>query len=441
MSYKDGLHSNCKPCVIKKTQELKQRWKEEREHLDPPTEKLCTQCYRIFPIAFFCGNIRTKDGFDNICKGCLKKKRNNYSARWKKDRETSSPKTEKTCPGCKQTLPTSAFYAYDALKDGWNNYCIDCSQRLRREYTGKWEKQRAVHTKTPATKKCNLCHRTMPIEKFYSNRLYKDGFTGTCIICEERRSQEYMQQWTEESTTIPKEKQCQGCNKTLPLDQFRRNKRKKDGHDYLCKDCTKLAQEKYSLRWSKERESKNKDDFNLFPTFEKTCCVCHETKPLAMFYERKNAKDGHNASCKKCDLERTKVYIEKQKARPKIIPKNKVCSACKQLLPASKFNKSKHRKDGLDIHCKDCHNKKHKEYQAKPEVKNRMKEWKKNYNKKPEVREKQQKRARKYSKRPYVKAKMVAYNKKHRALPEVKLQRQQNAKEYYKRKKMKTVDG
>ena len=160
-----------------------------------------------------------------------------------------------------------------------------------------------------------------------------------------------------------------------------------------------------------------------------------------MFYERKNAKDGHNASCKKCDLKRMKGYIEKQKARHKIIPKNKVCSACKQLLPASKFNNSRHRKDGLDIYCKDCHNKKHKEHLSKPEVKKRMKEWNRAYHKKPEVREKERKRARKYSMRPDVKAKRIAYNKKHRALPEVKLQRQQYAKEYYKRKKMEVVDG
>ena len=437
MNYKDGLHSHCKSCVIKKSQELKNRWKKERKQAKPPKEKLCTRCYRVFPIAHFCSNVSSKDGFDNICKDCLNKQQGDYATRWIQERKNKPHKNKKKCPGCNRTLPVSEFYSHEALKDGLNNYCMECSKRMRREYMDKWEQKRELTTKVPIAKECNICHRILPLKKFYPNRVYKDGYSGTCIACEKRRSREYMQQWEQEGVAIPKEKQCQACKQIFPEDHFVRNKRKKDGLAYLCKKCSKLLREEYNLQWSKERESKIKDEFTLFPTFEKTCSLCHQIKPLTMFYTRKNSKDGHSSSCKECDRKLARNYLEKQVKQPKVIPKNKVCSACKRLLPASEFHKSNQRKDGLFIYCKDCQNKKHKEYCNRPEVKEKLKEWKRAYHKKPEVRAKDRKRAREYYKQPDVKAKAAVYRKKHRAKPEVKRQRQQYAKEYYKRKKMK----
>ena len=369
MSYKDGLHSHCKPCVIKKSQELKQRWEKRRKNAKSPKEKLCTRCYRTFPIKHFCSSISTKDGFGNICKDCLKKQRNGYATRWIEARKKVLPKEKKKCPGCNRTLPVTDFYSHETLKDGLNIYCIECSKRMRIVYVDKWEQQRESATKTPSTKECNICHRILSLHKFYQNRLYKDGYSGTCIACEKLRSRDYIQQWEKEGATIPEEKQCQSCKQILSADHFRRNKRKKDGLDYLCKECSRLLLEQYSLRWSKERDSQKQIDFTLFPIFEKTCSICHETKPLTMFYPRKNSKDGCNASCKECNRKNQRLYIEKQKKLPKIIPENKFCTACKRLLPASKFSKSGQRKDGLYIYCRKCQNKKHKEYLSRSLIK------------------------------------------------------------------------
>jgi len=439
LNYKDGLHSHCKSCVIKKSQELKKRWKKGRKKTKPPKEKLCTRCYRIFPIAHFCSNVRAKDGFDNICKDCLKNQRNEYATRWIQEREIKPPKKKKKCPGCNRTLPVSEFYTHEALKDGLNNYCIECSKRMRKEYSDKWEQQR-VSTKVPVKKECNICHRILPLNKFYSNRLYKEGYSGTCIACEKRRSKEYIQQWEKEGVPIPREKQCQSCKQILSVDHFVRNRRKKDGLSYVCKKCLKLLREQYNLRWSKDRESKIKDDFTLFPTFEKTCSICHETKPLTMFYTHKNSKDGYSSSCKDCNLKKMKIYQMKIKKQHKTIPKEKLCHKCRQLLPSSEFQKSNIRNDGLDLCCKKCKNQMRKEYLQRAEVRKRMKEWQREYHKKLEVRAKDRKRAREYYQRPYVKAKAAVYRKKHRAKPEVKRQRQQYDREYYKRKKVNNVN-
>lgn len=435
INYKDGFHSHCKSCVIKKTEELKQRWKKERKNIPPPKEKLCTQCYHVFPISHFCSNIRSKDGFDHTCKDCLKSRRTTYSNRWMKERKVKPPKQEKTCPGCQKTLPISEFYAHKKLKDGLNNYCRKCTKRMRQEYMDTWEKQRKTTKKTPETKECILCHRHLPLKKFYKNRIYKDGYSSSCIKCEKQRSREYIEQWQKEGTHGIEEKQCQACKRILPADQFVKNKRKKDGLAYLCRECSRQLREEYSFRWSEERKQKVKDEFSLYPSFEKTCSVCHQTKPLSMFYTRKHTKDGHSSSCKECDRKRERKYHERLVKQPKIVPENKLCTSCNRLLPASEFNKCNQRKDGLFIYCKDCQNKKYKDYRNRPEVKKKLKEWTKNYLKKPEVREKTRKRARKYYNQPHVKAKAATYRKKHRAKPEVKRQRQEYSKKYYKRKK------
>lgn len=437
--YKEGLHSNCKSCVIKKSQELKKRWKKERKQTKLPEEKLCTQCYHIFPIAHFCNNKGTKDGFDNICKVCQRKQRNKYATRWIQERKIKTPKKKKRCPGCNRTLPVSEFYLHKAIKDGLSNYCIECSKRIRKKYSEKWEQKKELTKKGPKTKECSICHRILALDKFYQNRLYKDGYSGTCIACEKRRSKEYIRQWEKEET-IPNEKQCHICKQILPADHFVRNKRKKDGLNYTCKKCSKQIQEKYNLRWSKERKSKTKDEFTLFPTFEKTCIVCHEAKPLSMFYTRKNSKDGYNSSCKGCSLKKMKKYQIRIKKQHKKVPKEKRCNKCKQLLPSSEFQKSSFRNDGLDLYCKKCKNQMRKEYLQRPEVEKKIKEYRRQYYKKPEVRINARKQTREYYQRPYVKAKAAEYRKKHRAKLEVKRQRQQYNREYYKRKKSSKVN-
>jgi len=435
LSYKDGLHSHCKSCVIKKRNELIKRWKDERKQVEPPKEKLCTRCYRIFPVAHLYSNVSSKDGFDNICKDCMKKQRNEYTKRWIREREIIPPKKKKKCPGCNRILPMSEFYSAEAVKDGLNSYCIKCNRRMRKEYSDTWEKQRKSTTKHQVTKKCNICCQILPLNKFYTNRLNKDGYSGTCIACEKQRSIKYFQQWEKDNESIQKEKQCQSCKQFLPTDYFVRNKRKKDGLSYICKNCSKSLREQYSLRWSKERKSVTIDEFTLFPAFEKTCIICHKTKPLTMFYTRKNSKDGYNSSCKNCNLEKMKKYQIMIKKQHKNIPKEKYCHKCKQILPSSEFQKSNIRKDGFDLYCKKCKNQMRKEYLQRPEVHKKMKEWIHEYHKKPNIREKDRQRAREYYKRPDVKAKAAIYRKKHRALPEIQHQRRQYNKEYYKRKK------
>lgn len=42
----------------------------------------------------------------------------------------------------------------------------------------------------------------------------------------------------------------------------------------------------------------------------KTCSKCGQTKPTALFYERKNGKEGLRPSCKHCCNETHRVYVQ-----------------------------------------------------------------------------------------------------------------------------------
>jgi hypothetical protein len=435
LSYKDGLHSHCRICQAKKSKEMKKRWKKERKKKKPPERKLCTSCYRIYPISYFCSNVAHKDGYDNVCKDCLIKRNEKYTERWIEERKVTTPKENKRCPRCKKKLPISKFWSYKKRKDGFDNYCIGCHKQMNQENAIKWEKQRDKDHIILQKKECNICHVTKPIVKFYPNKRYKDGYSGTCIACEERRVREYIEEWRKEGNVLPKEKQCYGCKRILPANHFVFNKRKKDGLSSKCRDCEREKREEYTIRWEKEREHKESQDFTLFPKFEKKCTQCSETKPLKLFSPSKNSKDGHTSYCKDCGQKRQREYNERIKASKKVIPKTKYCTSCNQTLPSSKFNKCNQRKDGLNIYCRNCSNKKQREYMSKPDVKKRRKEYERKYQKKPEVAEKRRAYARKRYTKPEVKAKAAAYRKKHRADPEVRKRRNEQAKEYYQRKK------
>jgi hypothetical protein len=414
---------------------MKERWKKERKKIKPPEEKLCTTCYRTYPISNFCKNVGHKDGYDNFCKDCLIKRNEKYVKRWIEERKVKPPEKKKRCPRCKKKLLISKFWSFEKHKDGLDYYCIDCHKQINQEIVIKWKKQRDRKSSVSQKKECNICHRIKPINKFYPNKRYKDGYSGTCIACEEIRVRQYIEKWKKEGNVFPKEKECNRCKRVLSLDHFVLNKRKKVGLSSICKDCDRIRREDYAIRWEKERKQKKSEGFSLFPKFEKKCTQCGETKPLELFSPSKNSKDGRNSYCKDCGQKRQKEYHERIKASKKVKPETKYCSSCKRNLPSSEFNKCNQRKDGLNLYCRDCSNRKYREYKAKPEVKNRIREWEREYNKKPEVAEKRRAYARKRYSKSEVKAKVQAYRKKYRADPEVRKRRNEQAREYYQRKK------
>lgn len=105
----------------------------------PPTSKRCTSCGETKPLSEFYASKSNKDGKTSDCKLCypekVRRRRQANAAR------TSIPVyyTEKCCTRCGQIKPLAAFHADRARKDGMCPYCKCCAQK---KSSGWYEKNK-----------------------------------------------------------------------------------------------------------------------------------------------------------------------------------------------------------------------------------------------------------------------------------------------------------
>ncbi len=85
------------------------------------------------------------------------------------------------------------------------------------------------------TKICNVCQKTLPIDKYYKMRSGKDGLNCKCIDC--------LREYTSRLPLTPSDKPttgskpCTQCKKLCDVKQFSRRKLTRDGLRSECKDC------------------------------------------------------------------------------------------------------------------------------------------------------------------------------------------------------------
>ena len=77
---------------------------------------------------------------------------------------------------------------------------------------------------------------------------------------------------------------------------------------------------------------------------EKTCTVCHESKPLGSFY-RARTKDGYAGVCRACIRSRPRDARSRTEKR---------CPRCGEVKPLAEFHKNAHRADGVQQYCAPC---------------------------------------------------------------------------------------
>lgn len=101
------------------------------------------------------------------------------------------------------------------------------------------------------------------------------------------------------------------------------------------------------------------------PQATKVCSHCGRELPVENFWRHSRTKDGYQPCCKECQSEMNKGHRKRQPfqhneapARPlepeKIPDGMKKCSHCGRLLPIAQFNKHGRAKDGLQAACKEC---------------------------------------------------------------------------------------
>ena len=143
---------------------------------------------------------------------------------------------------------------------------------------------------------CKKCNKLLDITEFIKNKNCKDGYENTCKVCKNKIRQE---RYKKLQYTIPEdsEKICKRCNKLLPYSDFAKDLKSKDCHRNICKICdnerikarriyNKL--EKNSTWWNCKANSVNKrgkknlpdkitgeDLYNIFIKQNKRCFYCN----------------------------------------------------------------------------------------------------------------------------------------------------------------------
>ena len=123
------------------------------------------------------------------------------------------------------------------------------------------------------------------------------------------------------------------------------------------------------------------------PVMTKVCTHCGRELPIANFNRHSRTKDGYFPACKECQSEMNKGHKKRQpfqhneapKKAPEYTPEQlgigkgrradhptyidkdtgvtmKWCKGCKQYKPIDEFHHNKANKDGHEFDCKACHN-------------------------------------------------------------------------------------
>ncbi|UCH72482.1 MAG: hypothetical protein JSW62_02740 [Thermoplasmatales archaeon] len=277
---------------------------------------------------------------------------------------------EKKCIKCNKIKLVTEF-----LKG--RNECNECRKKRTDGYVVGWADQRSLNINVPTEKICKDCNEVKPINDFNKDKHRKDGRSHICKNCTTRRHQKMVQRWRQERnqrTELLVSKKCAKCNHELPISKFTKNINSKDGMDSICKDCNAKRTKEYKVRWKSERMR------NPIEITQKECLSCHRVLPASGFYPSNSRKDGLSFYCRECELKKQKESAKKweeKRLQGKIDqPKKIKCIKCHKTLPISKFSKNRKMKHGIHSICNDCEKRRHHGY---------MEEWKKERSQSDEI--------------------------------------------------------
>lgn len=108
-------------------------------------------------------------------------------------------------------------------------------------------------------------------------------------------------------------KVCPRCGRELPVSEFGRHSRTKDGYQPLCRECRSASVKGKTQEHTPKRKSEHPSyvDETTGETM-KWCNCCQQYKPITEFYRHKDNKDGHASNCKACH---NKTSVEAQRRR------------------------------------------------------------------------------------------------------------------------------
>lgn len=157
------------------------------------------------------------------------------------------------------------------------------------------------------TKSCPSCKTTKFLIYFFKRKQTKDGYSGTCKACTNKRLELSNLKWRSKHKGRI-QKKCNKCRIIKPMAEFCKDTDSKDGYDDYCGSCQRPIRLKASILYVKRHPIKirrsrrkatakwQKDNKDLVNQRQK---ACREKNPLVY-----KAKDMRCAS-KKITIEKT----------------------------------------------------------------------------------------------------------------------------------------
>lgn len=291
------------------------------------------------------------------------------------------PDDSKYCPRCDKIKKKIEFYPSKTIFGGFRPYCIPCTKTGVKEspYVPKPRPHKPpkkpgepLRIKSPNgswiydiptnSRYCSDCDHVKLKTEFYPSKSSPSGWSPYCKLCTNlRQKQAYSKKPKKSYKVSVKKKRCPACKKMKQASGFSKNKCRKDGLDWSCKECVKKKSIVYNnsprkkesnKRWAKnnkkallakghrrraaKRQAPGKftaDEFDrIVEIFKHKCACCgkHESKvgKLTVDHIIPLNKQGHNDAfnlqplCGSCNSSKgTKIIDYRTKRQMKKIIK------------------------------------------------------------------------------------------------------------------------
>ena len=114
-------------------------------------------------------------------------------------------------------------------------------------------------------------------------------------------------------------KVCSHCGRELPITNFGRHSRTKDGYQPCCRECQSQMNKGHKKRKPFEHNEApaKPEEPEQIPEGMKKCCHCGRILPVTEFRRHKKSPDGLQYACKECQVEMTTAAKQKKAEKRK----------------------------------------------------------------------------------------------------------------------------
>ena len=121
----------------------------------------------------------------------------------------------------------------------------------------------------------------------------------------------------------PDTRTCKQCGRELPLEQFTRSCKSRDGYTHTCKECfsAQMSEKKKALWASKPKKEKPVQEQEVLPEGQKRCRRCGRILPVTAFGRHATTPDHLHPTCTECRKAEGRAVYERNCARKGVTPK------------------------------------------------------------------------------------------------------------------------